>query len=77
MDLQDIWQEHRRFILGVLGGVVVFFIAKATVQNLFGAEAAVRKANVVVGSGRGPFFDKEAGAAAQQRNDWQNPFRHE
>ncbi|MBK8978081.1 MAG: hypothetical protein IPM29_19425 [Planctomycetes bacterium] len=42
MDLQDIWQEHRRFILGVLAGVVVFFAARAIIGSVIGTEQALR-----------------------------------
>ena len=44
MDLQDIWQEHRRWILGVLAGVIVFFAARSIIDSVFGGDRAVREA---------------------------------
>jgi hypothetical protein len=39
MDLNDIWQEHKVWILSVLAGVVVFFIADNMITNHFGIDA--------------------------------------
>ena len=45
MDLNDIWQEHKAWILGVLGGVLVFFIGHQVISGRFDtsdAQAAIR-----------------------------------
>lgn len=47
MDLNDVWQGNKRFILGVGAGFVVFLIGQATIGSLWSATAsqqAVRSA---------------------------------
>ncbi len=68
MDLQDIWQEHRRFILGVLGGLIVFLIAKSTITGLFDATGSVRAATTSAVVGK-PVFDAQARTELQRRNE--------
>ena len=38
MDLNDIWQENKRFITGVIGGAVLFLFGLLAIQSLFGDE---------------------------------------
>ena len=40
MDLNDIWQENKRFITGVVGGAVVFLFGLLLIQSLYGDELA-------------------------------------
>ena len=35
MDLNDIWQQHKTWILGALGSLVLFFIAKSMISNTY------------------------------------------
>jgi hypothetical protein len=35
VDLNDVWQEHKRWILGVLGAAVLFFVGLAVVSSVF------------------------------------------
>ncbi|MFT5284657.1 MAG: hypothetical protein ACI8TQ_000814 [Planctomycetota bacterium] len=38
MDLNDIWQENKRFICGVVGGALLFVIGLFVIQSMFGDE---------------------------------------
>lgn len=38
MDLNEIWQENKRFITGVVGGGVLFLFGLLAIQSLFGDE---------------------------------------
>jgi len=42
MDLNDIWQEHKVWILSVLAGVVMFFIANNMISNHYGIQGLRR-----------------------------------
>lgn len=43
MDLNDIWQEHKVWILGVLGGIVVFLIAKGFISSQYDTSGFTRR----------------------------------
>lgn len=43
MDLHDIWQENKRWILGVLIGLVVFWIGRSVLQSRYDTTAEERK----------------------------------
>lgn len=45
MDLGDIWQAHKRFILGVGAGLVVFLIAKSVIGSTWNVAAAAQQAS--------------------------------
>jgi hypothetical protein len=38
MDLNDYWQENKRFVLTVIGGLVVFMIGEMVIDSMIGAE---------------------------------------
>ncbi len=38
MDVNDFWQENKRFVLTVSGGVLVFFTSVLLIKNIYGAE---------------------------------------
>ena len=38
MDLQDIWQEHRRFILGCFIGLLAFFVVRGIMGSVLDTE---------------------------------------
>ncbi len=40
MDLNDIWQQHKTWILGVLGGLVLFFIGKSMISNSYSTKSS-------------------------------------
>jgi len=42
MDLTNIWQEHRTFILSVMAGLVVFFAGQAVISGIYGIEETRR-----------------------------------
>lgn len=43
MDLNDYWQENKRFVLTVVGGVIVFAIGNAMITSFIGDDLAVLK----------------------------------
>jgi len=46
MDLNEIWQEHKRFILTVAAGFLTFFVANSVIEGMFSAD--IRSANRTV-----------------------------
>ncbi|MEO6709516.1 MAG: hypothetical protein ABI054_05405 [Planctomycetota bacterium] len=38
MDLNDFWQENKRYVMSVAGGVLVFFTGVLLINNIFGSE---------------------------------------
>lgn len=43
MDLNDYWQENKRFVLTVLAGVILFVIIDAMISSLIGDELSARR----------------------------------
>ncbi len=43
MDLNDLWQEHKTWILGVVGGLVIFLIANSMISSKFDVGPAYAK----------------------------------
>lgn len=46
MDLNDYWQENKRFLLTVAGGVIVFMIGEMVIGQVFGDELAAQRRSV-------------------------------
>ena len=38
MDLTNIWQEHRTFILLVMAGLLVFFVGQGVISSVYGID---------------------------------------
>ena len=61
MDVHEIWQENKKWIVGVLIGVVVFFIANTMLGSMFDSRRVEReakqKANKVASE---PMYDQKA-----------------
>jgi hypothetical protein len=71
LDLNDIWQEHKRFILGALAAVVLFFVGKAILGSIYDAApvyAGVNKAVNTVNSNAG-YYRASAREAALKDNE--------
>jgi hypothetical protein len=67
MDLSDIWQEHKNWILGILAGVVLFFVGSSLISSQFDlstAQAQARRATAQVT--RGEFFQAKDQTAARR-----------
>lgn len=70
MDLQDFWQENKRWVLGVVAGLIVYWIGSSIVGAAFGGEAAVKGVKALaVGLNREEFYDREALEAARAENE--------
>lgn len=78
MDLNDIWTQNKRWLLGVLAGAILFWIATSIVGSIYDGDAAERKVTQVANALRQQdYFDAkarklardsgEALAAAQER----------
>lgn len=63
MDLNDIWQQHKTWILGTLGGIVLFFIAQAMISNTFSTQGY----KVQIGKARGEL--KKEHYSLQEKRD--------
>ena len=46
MDFNDYWQENKRFLLTLAGGVIVFFIGKSIVNNVYRSEREAAQRSV-------------------------------
>ena len=68
MDLNDLWQEHKRFILGTAIGVVLFFVAFSWISQVYdtsGMERSIRRYKAsLAGQKR---FGRKALRALEQR----------
>lgn len=66
MDLHDRWQENKRWVSGVLLGVVVFFIAASVVRSVFSSEATERAMTTDARAiGANPLYDVAAQKALE------------
>ena len=45
MDVQEFWQENKRWVLGVVAGAIVFWIGRSVVDSMFGARDAEAKSS--------------------------------
>ena len=69
MDLQDFWQENKRWLLGVVAGLVVVWIGMGIVQAVFGGGAALRSAEAQARQlSTMKVYDSEALRAAREQN---------
>lgn len=60
MQVEEIWQENKRWILGVAGGLVLFFILLKLVGSLFDSAGAQRRVTLRVRNvNREEFYDSE------------------
>lgn len=46
MDLNEIWQEHKRFILMVVAGFLTFFVANSVIEGIFQADMSAATSGV-------------------------------
>jgi hypothetical protein len=70
LDLQDFWQESKRWVLGVLAGLIVFWIGGKVVDAVFGGANASGRAIGLARSLQGTeYFDAEALSAARAQNE--------
>lgn len=61
MDVHEIWQENKRWIVGVLIGVVLFFIAKTVLASMHDSDRIVRQARSEANKVNSePMFDQKA-----------------
>jgi len=71
MDYNEIWQENKRWILGVALGAIVFWIGTLVIDGLYSAEPTERltsKAQRAVRSEDG-FYDSSARTAAESEHE--------
>ncbi|MDF1838247.1 MAG: hypothetical protein P1V35_10285 [Planctomycetota bacterium] len=71
MNLSDYWQENKRFVTTVVGGVLVFFVAYWMLAGSYGAQArsASRTMSSLRADLRKPMFgavDRDAAEAENQ-----------
>ncbi|MCC6784417.1 MAG: hypothetical protein IT457_16355 [Planctomycetes bacterium] len=69
MDVQEFWQENKRWVLGVVAGAIVFWIGSDFVGRSFGADASLRRANTIAQGIREEHFDAAALAAARKESE--------
>lgn len=60
MDPHEIWQENKRWIVGILLGVVLFFIADTIIGSVYGSTSITRQAKSAASRvSSEPMFDRE------------------
>ena len=42
MDLSDVWEQNKRWILGVVAGIVLFFVGTSLIRSFYDGAAAER-----------------------------------
>lgn len=70
MDLDEIWQEHKRFIVTVFAGMAVYFIGGTVLQSVYGAE--ISSARTAVARSRSALRDGMYDRADQRDAEEQN-----
>ena len=69
MDIHDLWQEHKRFILGVLGGLLAFWIGWLVIGSVWDESAALKRARADVQSVSGELYDDKALTELRDENE--------
>ncbi len=70
MDPHEIWQENKRWIVGILLGVVLFFIADTIIGSVYGSTSVVRQTrSLVTRINSEPMYDREGLSKLQAEAD--------
>ena len=71
MDLNDFWQENKRFVLTVAGGLLAFLIGVVVINSVYGSDLAVMKRRLTKAESglRKPMFKPGDLTRAQDEND--------
>lgn len=70
MDLQQAWQEHKRFLIGCLIGLCVFLIARAVVDSVFDSQTvAAANQKTVTAINRDDHYGRTAQEAATEERE--------
>lgn len=71
MDLNDIWQEHKRFIVALAAGLTLFLVGTIAVDRFFGSElrAARRRLTTSERSLKEERYDADALGQAREENE--------
>jgi hypothetical protein len=70
MDLQQAWQENKRFLIGALIGLFAFLILRVVVESVFDAHGpALQNQRIASTVNREEYFSQPALAAAEQERD--------
>ena len=69
MDLQEFWQENKRWLLSAVLGVAVFFVAKGVIESTFLDQTVLAQHRRLLGEARGERYGREALQAAQREAD--------
>lgn len=71
MDLNEIWQEHKRFIITVVAGVLIFMIGNSVVASLYDGDISAEKGKMSRSASRlkGNLYTASDRALAESEND--------
>lgn len=69
MDIHDLWQEHKRFILGVLGGLLAFWIGWLVIGSVWDDGVPAKRARSEAQSVSGELYDEAALATLREENE--------
>ncbi len=68
MDLHDLWQEHKRFLLGALAGFVAFWIGWIVIGSVYSPDTVLKKARTDAQAVSGELFDQQALVTLRDEN---------
>lgn len=71
MSLDDYWQENKRFVFGVLAGVILFFIGTGLIDSVYGEELRATRSTIARTQRKlkDPLYNSGDRAQAQEEND--------
>ncbi|MDA0374936.1 MAG: hypothetical protein O2865_14215 [Planctomycetota bacterium] len=70
MDLQDFWQENKRWILGVVAGLIVYWVGGGIVSAVFGGASASGRVQAMARDlQREEYYDAQALRTAREENE--------
>ncbi len=71
MNLDDYWQENKRFVMSVAVGIIVFFIGTSVIDSVYGSERRLTQQAIMSTQRKlkEPLFASKDRAQAQDEND--------
>ena len=71
MDLSEIWQEHKRFIVTVASGALLFLIASSVVDAVYGADLSEQRNKIgrATNDLNGPLYTAADKREAEEQNE--------
>ncbi|MEZ5989971.1 MAG: hypothetical protein R3F30_12760 [Planctomycetota bacterium] len=69
MDLNDLWQQHKAWILGVVAGIVVFLVGSSLIQGNYPIQGAKKSISASTATLRSSLYTRDERDQARQRGE--------